>query len=87
MSIMRTTVRIDDELLAAAKDEARRRGITLGRLLEDAVRVLLSRPERPAGPEIPVYDGGGAFAPGVDPTSNRSMREAAEIATPAGGLR
>lgn len=77
MSIVPTTVRIDDELLAAAKDEARRRGVTLGRLLEDATRLLLASPEGSVGPEIPVDDGGGALAPRVDPTSNRSMREAA----------
>jgi hypothetical protein len=78
MSIMRTTVSIDDELLSAAREAARQRGITLGGVLEDALRRFLApRVDEPPAP-LPVFRGGGGLRPGIDPTSNRSLREAAE---------
>ena len=35
---MRTTIAIGDRLLESARREARRRGLTLGRLVEEALR-------------------------------------------------
>lgn len=40
---MRTTIRIDEELLKEAKLEAARRGTTLTAVIEDALRESLSR--------------------------------------------
>jgi len=42
--IMRTTLSVDDNLLAAAKRRARERGQTLGRVIEDALRRELAVP-------------------------------------------
>lgn len=74
---MRTTLAIDDHLLAAAKREARRRGLTLGRLVEEALRRELSAPRR-AGtvPPVPVFRGGTGLRPGVDASSTRALLEA-----------
>ncbi len=64
---MRTTVRIDDELLAAAKQKAVGRGITLTKLIEDALRETLARraPAPAERPPLPTH-GGGGLMPGVD---------------------
>jgi hypothetical protein len=54
----RTTVRIDDELLADAKAFAARRGRSLNSVVEDALRQMLKRTseagERPRA-ELPVW--------------------------------
>lgn len=72
---MRTTVAVDDHLLAAAKRRARERGQTLGQVVEDALRRELA--ERPGHElvEVPVFRGGGGPLPGVDLRSNGAMRE------------
>lgn len=65
---MRTTIRIDDELLAEAKARAASSGRTLNSLVEDALREALAR--RPAAGvqhpiELPTF-GGSQLRPGVD---------------------
>ena len=76
MSIMRTTVSINDELLIAAKRTSRARGVSLGDLIDEALQRELSRPatttERPA---TPVVRGGGRVQPGVDLNSNATLAE------------
>lgn len=73
---MRTTVSIDDELLASAKRRAHDRNQTLGQVVEDALRRELARADDGrVGPPIPVFSGGGGVRPGVDLTSNRAMYE------------
>jgi len=65
---MRTTVRLNEELLTAAKAHAARTGRTLTAILEDALRALLileSRKKTETVPELPTYGGGGVL-PGVD---------------------
>jgi hypothetical protein len=77
LCIMRTTVSISDELLAAAKRRARERGQTLGEVLEAALRRELSGPDQPAKrPDVPVFRGGTGPRPGIDLTSNRALHEA-----------
>lgn len=85
---MRTTVAIDDNLLSEAKRRARERGLTLGQLVEDALRLEAARAEerRPVLP-IPVFEGGQGLRPGIDPTSNRSMLEALDEGVPLDKLR
>lgn len=76
---MRTTVSLDDELLIAAKQRAQERGVSLGEVLNDALRrELAERPHAP-GPPIPIFFGGTGMQPGIDPTSNRSMLEALDV--------
>ena len=73
---MRTTISIHDELLKTAKLRARERGLTLGGLIEDALRRELSvREEPPARVDLPVFRGGNGPRPGVDLTSNRALYE------------
>lgn len=77
MRIMRTTIRISDELLVAAKRRARERGQTLGQLVDAALQRELSdaRP-RDEVPAVPVFHGGGGPRPGIDLNSNRALLEA-----------
>ncbi len=65
---MRTTIKIDDQLLAEAKARAAASGRTLGAVVEDALReVLARRPSRghDRGAELPTF-AGGRLLPGVD---------------------
>jgi hypothetical protein len=78
---MRTTLDINDKLLAKAKSAAAREKSSLTRFIEEALAMRLRgrRPSKSArGFVIPVYHGSGGLAPGVDPTSNRSLLEAAD---------
>lgn len=65
---MRTTVRLDDDLLARAKAHAARSGTSLTRVIEDALRVLLERSEAPrqTRPFKMVTFKGEGLQPGVD---------------------
>ncbi len=74
---MRTTVAIDDELLAAAKHRARLRGETLGQVVEAALRRELAANGAPGeAPPIPVFTGGTGPRRGIDLESNRALHEA-----------
>jgi hypothetical protein len=73
---MRTTLAIDDEILDAAKRQARSRGSTLGSVVEDALRqYLLRSPNAEARPPIPVFRNGRGLRSGVDLSSNRAIHE------------
>ena len=72
---MRTTVAVDDHLLAAAKRRAQDRGQTLGQVVEDALRRELAEPLRPEPIAVPVFRGGNGPLPGVELRSNTAMRE------------
>lgn len=74
---MRTTIRIDDELYRAVKQQAARSGRTVGELIEDAVRRSFQQGESPSveAPRLPTY-GSGGLLPGVELTSNAALREA-----------
>ena len=65
---MRTTIRIDEQLLKEAKQLAARRGKTLTAVIEDALRASLAR-QRDPGRNEPVrlvtFPGKGLL-PGVD---------------------
>lgn len=84
---MRTTLAIDDELLAAAKRRARERGETLGRVVEDALRRELASAPEVAPVPLPVFKGAGGLRPGVDATSNRALLEALDEGSPLESLR
>lgn len=65
---MRTTIRIDEELLKEAKLEAARRGTTLTAVIEDALRESLSRQQNAGQREkirLITFRGKGLL-PGVD---------------------
>ena len=71
---MRTTIRLDDELLAEAKALAARTGRTLTKVIEDALRQALARSATdPAGPvRLPTFSGRGV-RPGVDLDDSASL--------------
>lgn len=74
---MRTTVSIDDELLAAAKRRARGRSETLGQVIEAALRRELAATDRAEKAlPVPVFTGGDGPRPGIDLNSNRTLHEA-----------
>lgn len=82
---MRTTVAVDDEVLAAAKRRARERGVSLGRVVEDALRRALAddgSPDKPPPPHVPIFSRGTGPQPGVDLTSNRALYELLDENTP-----
>lgn len=88
MGIMRTTVAIEDALLAVAKRRAAEQGLTLGQFLEQAVRHEIARDATPViRPVVPVHRGEGGLRPGIDPASNRSLRDALEEEQPIEKLR
>jgi len=66
---MRTTIKLDDELLVEAKSIASRTGRTLAAVVEDAVRDSFARRRRLdsglARPSLPAFGEGGLRA-GVD---------------------
>jgi hypothetical protein len=75
---MRTTIRLDDALLAEAKVLAARTGRTLTGLIEDSLRQALARPGVERGPvELPVVHG-GRLLPGVNLDSMSDLLDVME---------
>jgi plasmid stability protein len=76
---MRTTIRLDDDLLARAKQLAARTGRTLTAVIEEALRAALA-PRRARGRErveLPTF-GSGGLLPGVDLDDTASLLDAME---------
>ncbi|MBA2788204.1 type II toxin-antitoxin system VapB family antitoxin [Mycobacterium canetti] len=74
---MRTTVNIDDHLLAEAKILAARTSRSLGAVLEDALRAMLRRSEKGSGNSefhLPTHGTGGLQA-GVDLDDKEALAE------------
>ena len=73
-------MRLDDDLLTAAKAHAARTGRTLTALLEDALRAFLALEKKPGArrrPKLPTFDGGGLRA-GVDLDSSAELLDLME---------
>jgi hypothetical protein len=78
---MKTTLDINDALLADAKALAARQQTSLTRLIEEGLQLRLrsSRTSPKRGKvEIPVVHGKGGLVAGIDPSSNKSMLDAAD---------
>jgi len=74
---MRTTVRLDDDLLRQAKRYAAEHGTTLTAMLDQALREILSRSDQRTQSEaviLPSFSGGG-LQPGVDLDDMASLLE------------
>ena len=78
---MKTTLDLDDDLLARAKALAAMERKSLTRLIEEGLSLRL----RKAAPDqggaqsvIPVFGGGGGLHAGIDPCSNRSLLDACD---------
>ena len=66
---MRTTIKLDDDLLKEVKTIAARSGRTMNDVIEDAIRESLARRRMNATRErtpMPAFRGGGGPLPGVD---------------------
>ena len=75
---MRTTIRLDDALLAEAKALAARTGRSLTRVIEDSLREALVRGEELREPvELPVVHG-GRLRPGVSLDSTSDLLDIME---------
>ncbi len=76
---MRTTVNIDEHLLAEARAEAARTRRSLGDVVDDALRVLLAQHRSPDGADRPrvvlTTYGGSGLRPGVDLEDKEAMAE------------
>lgn len=83
---MRTTVRVSDELLIAAKRHAVERGSTLTAVFEEALREMIERsaaPSRkPRRVSLPTFRGRGP-RPGVDLYDSGALLDAMEVAEDA----
>jgi hypothetical protein len=88
---MRTTLNLDDELLRDAKRLAAERGTTLTALMEDALRIVVRRVEKPQPRKrvrLPTFGvPGEGFMPGVDISNNAAMRELMDEGVPLHKLR
>jgi hypothetical protein len=77
LACVRTTIRLDDDLLVDAKRRAAEEGKTLTAVIEDALRQSLAA--RPEPPSLPRYEvepfGGEGTLPGVDIYDNASLRD------------
>ena len=73
---MRTTLDINDPLLAEAKSVAAQRGLSLKALVEDALRERLRGlgDSRRVAEPLPTYSGAG-LQPGVDLTDSAALIE------------
>jgi hypothetical protein len=77
---MRTTVRLDDQLLSAAKKTAAETGRTLTPVIEDALRQSLAKSKtanKPARFRLPVLDLGETM-PGVDLDNSAALLDLME---------
>ena len=78
---MKTTLDIRDDLLAEAKAQAARERTTLTRMIEEGLTLRLrsAKPQRlQVLPPLPVSKCSGGMHPGIDPTSNKSLFDAAD---------
>jgi len=64
---MKTTLNIDDRVMAELKREAARQGRTMSEMVETALRLLLrSRRKQGAPPPLPSFQSGGPLVDIVD---------------------
>jgi hypothetical protein len=78
---MRTTIRLDDDVLARAKETAARTGRTLTAVIEDALRETFARTAEGEGarPQLPTFGGRGLQA-GVDLDDTAALLDLMESA-------
>ncbi len=77
---MKTTIQLDDQLLAEAKQCAAQTGRTLKAVIEDALRETLARTESPQAPvrvSLQTFKGRG-LQPGVDLDDTSSLLDLME---------
>lgn len=73
---MKTTLQIDDKVMAQLKREAARQGRTMSELVETALRNLFRAQKQPVDlPSLPVFHAGGAV---VDVADREALYQAME---------
>jgi hypothetical protein len=73
---MKTTLNIDDSVMALLKQEAARRGCTMSELMESALRLLLTAKGGPRPvPPLPSFKSGGAM---IEVADREALYEAME---------
>lgn len=74
---MRTTIRLNDDLLKRAKKRAAAEGRTLTSLVEDGLVLVLSKTKarHPRRIELPVSKATGGVLPGVDLNRSSDLEE------------
>jgi hypothetical protein len=74
---MRTTIRINDDLLKRAKKHAADEGRTLTSLVEDGLALILLKPKtsRRKRVELPVSKASGGVLPGIDLNRSSDLEE------------
>ena len=76
---MKTTLDLNDSLLAEAKAMAVHQRTTLTRLIEEGLQLRLRKQQLPLKPVcLPVYHGKGGLMPGLDGLSNKALLSAAD---------
>ena len=82
---MRTTIRLDDQLMRKAKQVAARTGRTLTAVIEDALRQSLSHSPSAAKPQPIrlIHTGVGGLRPGVDLDHTAELLDVMEPPLPA----
>ena len=84
---MRTTVTINDQLLQRAKVHAAASNRTLSEVVEDGLRLAMTRAEeRPVLDPLPVF-GALGVRPGVDVSRNASLRDQLDEDVPFDAMR
>jgi hypothetical protein len=75
---MRTTIRINDDLLRQAKKRAADEGRTLTSLVEDGLAFILAKPKSGLRErvELPVSKATGGVLPGIDLNRSSDLEEA-----------
>ncbi|MGH3979006.1 MAG: ribbon-helix-helix protein, CopG family [Pseudonocardiaceae bacterium] len=71
---MKTTLNLDDDLMQAVREHARRRGLTLTELVSDALRKTLAEPA-PVGFRLDLPITRGRRPPRVDVDSTAALEE------------
>lgn len=76
---MKTTLNLNDALLADAKALAAQQHTSLTRVIEEGLQLRLRAQKTATKPlRLPVYRGRGGLVPGLDALSNKALLEAAE---------
>jgi len=78
---MKTTLDINDSLLATAKSLAAQQQTTLTRLIEEGLQLRLRSAQvapKARKRNIPVFKGRGGLVVGLNPLSNKAMLDAAD---------
>lgn len=78
---MKTTIDINDQLLASARRLAVQQGTSLTCLIEEGLRLRLqdaAKQSRALKSRVPVLKGRGGLVAGVNPISNKALLVAAD---------